>query len=164
MVSERIEDIAWRVSGIAHFRQMDKSGRPYTKHLQSVQRRAMSIAARHALGVTELEAIACAALLHDTLEDTDLTEDAMRAAGIPERAISIVKAVTKPKGACYLEWIKSIATSGDVGAIIVKLADNLDNSDEARLALLPEADADRLRKKYAAAREILRVALEDERW
>jgi hypothetical protein len=40
----------------------------------------------------------------------------------------------------------------------VKLADNATNSDEARLALLDVKTADRLRRKYARAREILEAA------
>jgi hypothetical protein len=37
----------------------------------------------------------------------------------------------------YVEWIRSIAASGNRGAIRVKLADNKHNSDPARAAQLP---------------------------
>ena len=40
-------------------------------------------------------------------------------------------------------------------ALRVKLADIADNADEARLALLDEKTADRLRRKYARARKAL---------
>lgn len=40
---------------------------------------------------------------------------------------------------------------------LVKLADNAHNSDECRLALLPQETAARLRAKYTRARETLQA-------
>ena len=67
-----------------------------------------------------------------------------------------VDSVTGREGEPYIELVRR-AAADPVGRW-VKLADNLDNSDETRLARLPEATAARLREKYASARRLLRAA------
>lgn len=54
----------------------------------------------------------------------------------------------------YPDWIKRIVATGNVTAIRVKLADNLDNSDPARVAALAAAPR-MVAEKYAPARAIL---------
>jgi hypothetical protein len=46
--------------------------------------------------------------------------------------VEIVERLTRPADMPYLDWIVQLAVSGDVGALRVKLADNLDNFDPAR--------------------------------
>ncbi|GAA0719411.1 bifunctional (p)ppGpp synthetase/guanosine-3',5'-bis(diphosphate) 3'-pyrophosphohydrolase [Dactylosporangium roseum] len=127
----------------AHRSQVDKAGRPYFEHVAEVARR---------LEYHSDEAV-MAGYLHDIVEDTDVTLDQLRAMGFPEAVVRAVDAVTWREGEDYMGLIARAAA--DPLGRLVKLADNATNSDEARLALLDEATADRLRRKYARAREVL---------
>lgn len=130
----------------AHAGQTDKAGRPYTEHVFAV---------RDALRPYGTDA-QIAGVLHDIIEDTDWTAADLRSAGVPAEVVAAVEAVTRRPGEGYEDLIRR-AAAHPLGRI-VKLADNLHNSDERRLALLPPDQAARLRQRYARAREILRPA------
>jgi (p)ppGpp synthase/HD superfamily hydrolase len=127
----------------------DRGGRPYAEHCLRVLWRAayddedMPMDEQHA------------AVLHDVIEDTPTTSDDLRARGYTGRTVWLVQKLTKWKGADYAAYVESIVATGDRGLIAIKRADLADNSDPARLALLPDTDRKRLAAKYAAAREIL---------
>ncbi|GGM52624.1 HD domain-containing protein [Dactylosporangium sucinum] len=127
----------------AHRGQVDKAGRPYFEHVAEVARR---------LEEHGDEAV-MAGYLHDIVEDTDITLGQLRTMGFPEQVVEAVDAVTWRDGEDYMDLIAR-AAAHPLGRL-VKLQDNLTNSDEARLALLDDATADRLRRKYARAREAL---------
>lgn len=133
----------------AHAGQIDKGGHPYADHVERVARRVAEMfpdATREQVQ---------AALLHDVIEDTDVTVDELQARFGP-RVAAIVAALTKPLGAVYTDYISNLAASGDIDAVRVKLADNLDNSDPAR------AHPDQARmvgERYAPARAVLEAAL-----
>lgn len=127
----------------AHEDQVDKAGVPYFEHVAEVARR---------LEVHGDEAV-MAGYLHDVVEDTKLTLDDLRRFGFPEAVVRAVDAVTRRDGEPYMDLIARAAA--DPLGRLVKLADNATNSDEARLALLDDATAERLRRKYARAREVL---------
>jgi (p)ppGpp synthase/HD superfamily hydrolase len=93
------------------------------------------------------------AVLHDVVEDSDVSLDDLRAAGAPERVIDAVALLTHTDGEDRDAYLRRIHTNPD--ALAVKLADNADNSDPARLALLDALQADRLRAKYEHDRQIL---------
>ncbi|WP_391349811.1 hypothetical protein [Azospirillum sp. A23] len=101
-----------------------------------------------------------AALLHDAVEDTGVTAEELRAAGIEEEAISAVQLVSRnlDRAGSYLDWIERIASSGNITAIRVKIADNLDNSDPVRVAALL-AGPRMVAERYAPARAVLERAL-----
>jgi hypothetical protein len=65
------------------------------------------------------------AVLHDTLEDTPLTEDDLRKAGFSEAVIAGVGTVTHHKGQSYTDYV--VACSKNDVARRVKLADLEDN-------------------------------------
>lgn len=134
---------------IAHEGQVDKAGRPYWEHPLSVCRRLPADATDDERRV---------ALLHDVLEDTPVTARDLAALGFGEAVIEAVKLLTRPKDAGpYLEWIKALSESGNRMAIQVKIADNEDNSDPARVRdAFGVAD---LVKRYALSLHILRPAL-----
>ena len=77
---------------------------------------------------------------------------------MPPEALAIIQAVTRPPRVPYLDWIADLAREGSLWAIRVKLADNEDNSDPARVAALPGGEA-MVRTRYTPAREILEAAL-----
>ncbi|MER7280518.1 HD domain-containing protein [Dactylosporangium sp. NPDC000244] len=127
----------------AHEGQVDKAGAPYFEHVAEVARR---------LEEHGDEAV-MAGYLHDIVEDTDVTLDQLRAMGFPDEVVRAVDAVTWRDGEDYMDLIARAAA--DPLGRLVKLADNATNSDEERLALLDSATAERLRRKYARAREVL---------
>jgi hypothetical protein len=88
------------------------------------------------------------AVLHDTLEDTSLTEDDLRREGFSETVITAVKAVTHQDGESYTDFV--IRASRLETARRVKLADLADNARLDRTLLRPDRiDADLVRvRKY----------------
>lgn len=91
------------------------------------------------------------AVLHDTIEDTDLTVEGLRAEGAPEEEIAAVLSVTKTLPEVSYPWRVVKAAENEIGGV-VKGFDMLDNSNAERMRLLavkcPEKAA-RLAPKYA---------------
>src|SRR5215216_1932109 len=130
----------------AHAKQTDKAGRPYVEHLMRVYHRLTQKRASipdHLLTPEEWEQVLHAALLHDILEDTPYTAESLRSLGYSEAVIRRVETVTQRESErlTYQEKIRKIAGTGDIGAILIKLADNEDNSDPQRIKALPDARA-----------------------
>ncbi|MDT0407922.1 MULTISPECIES: HD domain-containing protein [Streptomyces] len=131
------------LAALAHAGQVDKIGVPYLAHVRAV-------AAGLAPFGPELQ---MAGLLHDVVEDTEWTAERLRAAGVPDRVVALVEAVTNVPGLAYEEKIRRIAA--DPLATLVKIADNAHNSRPDRSARLPTARAERLAAKYRTARSLL---------
>lgn len=119
---------------------VDKAGRPYIDHLARVVKR-LKTADEKAVG-----------WLHDIVEDGWATEAWLRIC-FPERIADAVMALTHVPHERRDEYYCNMA--GNPLAVAVKLADIADNSDPERLVLLDGATAERLRAKYAKAREFL---------
>lgn len=149
MKSDRIDETIAFIKG-AHAGQTDKGGKPYYLH---------PVAVAGLLPPESDEDETLAALLHDVLEDTEVTEDDLRERGYSEKTIGIVRLLTRPPGMTYMDWIRRIAASGNVGAIRVKLADNRHNSDPARIAQLPPEQRP-IARRYARSMRILQAALD----
>ena len=98
-----------------------------------------------------------AAVLHDTLEDTDLTEGHLWAAGFSPTAVDAVVLLTRPPEGTpdrptYREYIRAIRDSGNRIALAIKIQDIFDNL--GRLHELPESEWG-IAKRYQEALEIL---------
>jgi (p)ppGpp synthase/HD superfamily hydrolase len=135
---QRAKELAYR----AHAGQVDKAGRPYIEHV-----------ARVAAAVSNDPEAEAVAWLHDVPEDCP--RHIHEVEWFPSKVkIGVILLMRVAHGAVadrrYYEAIK-----GNPLAIRVKLADIADNSDEARLALLDPKTADRLRRKYRRALEML---------
>ena len=102
----------------AHSGQMRRSGGPYFDHCERV--------ASHMSTPYET----AAALLHDTLEDTDLTEEDLRALLIPEEVIHAVICLTRIEGESELVYTMRILS--DPIATKVKFYDILDNYGDCK--------------------------------
>ncbi|MER5308629.1 HD domain-containing protein [Streptomyces sp. NPDC002773] len=134
----------------AHAGQTDKIGVPYVEHVRAV-----------AAGLEPFGPhLAMAGLLHDVIEDTGWTADGLRAAGVPDRVVAVVEAVTHRSGTSYEEMVRRITEDPD--ATLVKIADNAHNSRQDRAAGLPPERRTRLAAKYRAAREVLWAAADPE--
>ena len=136
-------DQASRLAWSAHAGQVDRAGRPYSEHVFAVR----DLLAPHGPHAQ------MAGVLHDVLEDTPITADDLRGRGCPEAVVRAVESVSRRPGESYGDMVRRAAA--DPLGRLVKLADNRHNSDEGRLAALPAEQAERLRAKYARAREFL---------
>ena len=117
---------AYVVAERAHRGQLRKSGDPYITHPVAVA----TILAE--LGMTP--PTLAAALLHDTVEDTDYSLDQLRAEFGPEIAM-LVDGVTKLDKVAYgdaaqAETVRKmvVAMSRDIRVLVIKLADRLHNA------------------------------------
>lgn len=127
----------------AHAGQVDKAGLPYINHPRTVA----DLVREHG------DHAVMAALLHDVVEDTDVTLDQLCELGYPGQVVSAVDSVTKRDGETYMDLIRR-AAANPLGRLI-KLADNATNSDPARLALLDDEQRAWFTQKYAKARAVL---------
>ncbi|MBQ7993189.1 MAG: HD domain-containing protein [Solobacterium sp.] len=124
----------------AHRGQKDKGGNDYFTHPVSVS----------ALTKGSLTAV-ISALLHDTVEDTDITLEKLRELGMSEEVIACVDCLTHREGEPRKDYLERIAANYD--AVCVKLADLTHNSDLSRIADPSEKDyqrIDKYRKEYEA--------------
>jgi hypothetical protein len=142
-------DEATELARRAHAGQVDKASRDYFLHVAAV---------RDALEPYGVDA-QIAGVLHDILEDTTMTAGELQAAGVPAHVVAAVESVTRQPGESYMGMIRRAAA--DPLGRLVKLADNRHNSDEARLGLLPVAQAASLRRRYTQARVLLEDPFRD---
>jgi len=81
-----------------------------------------------------------AALLHDALEPDNLSIEILYDTGVLPDAIRMIQQVTLPQPeGDYLAYICRLIKSGDMEAMQVKLADNIDAVNLLRKGLAPEA-------------------------
>ncbi|WP_426567115.1 RelA/SpoT family protein [Angustibacter sp. McL0619] len=117
---------AYAVAELAHRGQQRNSGDPYITHPLAVA----TILAE--LGMTE--GTLAAALLHDTVEDTDYTLDTLRA-DFGDEVAMLVDGVTKLDKVTYGEAAQAetvrkmvVAMARDIRVLVIKLADRLHNA------------------------------------
>ena len=94
------------------------------------------------------------ALLHDTVEDTEITIDNLRYLGLPESVLEAVDAITHR---IYEPQVKYYARiKCNPLATKVKLADVRDNLRASRMQKLPKETQVRLTRKYRRALKVLK--------
>ena len=125
----------------AHEGQTDKAGKPYILHSLRVM-----------LNVKGCIPEQCAAVLHDVIEDTDITAEALLELGFSKEVVDAVVLLTRSKDEDYMEYVKRLKANPIARA--VKLADLSDNMDMSRIANPTEKDLARL-EKYKKAKSIL---------
>ena len=128
------------IAAQAHAGQIDKAGEPYILHPLRLML-AMQ---------TDHERIV--AVLHDVVEDSGITLDALRAEGFAEEAVVAIDALTKREGESKME--AAARAKRNPLALRVKLADNADNQDMSRIADPTEADIARI-EEYRRIRAFL---------
>ena len=121
-----------------HKGQVDNVGQAYILHPMRV---AMSCR-------TDAERVV--AMLHDTIEDTDVTPEYLLSEGFPQYIVDAILSVTKREGETYDDFIKRCALN-PIGRQ-VKLRDLEDNMNVLRLNEVSEDMARRLTKYIHAHR------------
>jgi len=132
-------DKAISLAALQFVDKFDKGGQPYILHCLWVMNKMPK----------DDQELRSAAVMHDLLEDTDITEDDLREMGFSERVISAVKHCTHSNKETYEDYIeKQIATNLD--AIEIKLYDLEHNSCITRLKGVDDRDGRRIQKYHKA--------------
>ena len=139
LTPEEMIDKAATFAARVHAHQIRKDGTPYYAHCVRV-----------AIRVSD-KLTGTIALLHDTVEDTDVTLDDLREAGFSNEVVDAVDALSRRPGETYMDFIHRCKQNHL--AREVKLADIADNlADQS--ALDPD-EATFLKERYERARVIL---------
>ncbi|WP_017303463.1 HD domain-containing protein [Spirulina subsalsa] len=115
-----------------HAGQVDKAGKPYIDHPLRVMAALPSLEEK-IVGV-----------LHDAVEDSDLTLDQLRDLGFSDPVIQALDAITKRPGEDYEQYLQRVMENAI--ALGVKIADMTDNMDISRIPQPTEKDYRRLQK------------------
>lgn len=127
----------------SHRGQTDKAGQPYILHALRVMMMMDTVEGR------------VAGVLHDVVEDTQVTLGDLRNEGFSEDIVRAVDALSKRPGETRLE--AAVRASKNPLARLVKLADNVDNSNLSRIPMPMDKDFRRL-EEYLQVRKILESA------
>jgi len=131
--------MAAMLAGLAHFGTVDKNGKPYILHPVRV------------IMAVEGEDAKVVAILHDVLEDCDVSEALLRYV-LPGRIVEALVAISKLSGEPLDHYYGRVLANPL--ALAVKLADVCDNL--ARVPALPNGPLkDRLNLKYNHALAVL---------
>ena len=132
---------ALRLCFDSHKEQTDKTGLPYVFH------------PFHLAEQMDDELSTVCALLHDVVEDTEITLNDLEAMGFPSAVTEVLALLTHAPEVPYMDYVAKIKTNPV--ATKVKIADLLHNSDLSRLDTVDERALARNRK-YAEALAFLR--------
>ena len=120
------------IAAAAHAGQVDKGGAPYILHPLKVMLRMTTLEER------------IVAVLHDVVEDCDISLDDLRKEGFSEEVLTAIQSVTKVPGESYEDFVER-AAQNPIGRV-VKLADLEENSDLSRIASPSWEDLKRIEK------------------
>lgn len=137
--------LAYAIALVAHKGQVDKAGVDYINHPLAVARKFK----------TKKERIV--SLLHDVVEDTNVTLDDLRLF-FDEEVVEAINLLTHREEDDYLTYLARIKENEL--ARKVKLADLENNMDLSRLPNPTEKDYERLENKYKPAYKFLTENME----
>lgn len=140
MIYTPLTQKAIRLMFEAHKDQTDRSELPYVFHPW------------HVAESMDDEISTVVALLHDVVEDTDITLDDIRKEGFPDEVIGALDLMSHDEGMDYFEYVELLASNSVCRK--VKLSDLRHNSDLSRLDEPGPEDIAR-REKYLKAIEYL---------
>ncbi|UZE97277.1 hypothetical protein [Alkalimarinus alittae] len=128
---------AIQIAVSAHRGQFDRGGKPYILHPLHLMNQLMF----------DIE-LATIAVLHDVIEDSDITLEHLEEEGFSERVCTALTYLTHKSGQSYEDYISDIAQNYD--AIRVKRKDLEHNSDITRLKGVKEKDLLRMKRYHKA--------------
>ncbi len=140
MINTKLTRKAMTIAYNAHMNQLDRAGVPYIFHPIHVAEQMN-------------DEISCiCALLHDVVEDTEITFEDLKK-DFPKEVIDVLKLLTHVKSVDYMDYIKGIKQNKI--ATKVKVVDIRHNSDPSRLDFVSEDDIKRAEKYKKALRILL---------
>jgi len=116
----------------AHQGQVDKAGQPYILHPLRV------------MFAVEDETTRIVAVLHDVVEDSEVTLEDLRAMGYSNEVVIGLDCLTRRADESYMDFVKRAKVNPI--ARQVKIADIEDNMDMKRLSSITDKDVERLRR------------------
>jgi (p)ppGpp synthase/HD superfamily hydrolase len=125
----------------AYAGKVDKAGREYILHPLRV------------MAKMKTDEEMSAALLHDVLEDSEITAEELHTEGIPAQVVEAVQYLSKHENEDYQDFVARLKKNEL--AAKVKLADIEDNIDVLRLNSLGENDLARIMKYHSAWRFLM---------
>lgn len=142
MIYTELTNKAIKLAYQAHDGQVDKAGMPYILH------------PIHLAEQMDDEISTCVAILHDVVEDTDVTFEDLEKE-FPESVLVPLRYLTHEKGVPYMEYVQHILVN-DV-AMKVKLADIDHNMDQSRFSGMnvDETTMEYFQNKYTKAKALL---------
>ena len=93
------------------------------------------------------------ALLHDVMEDKNVTKEDLLEIGFPSKIVSDILVLTRRKDVSYDAYIDNIIKTGSKEALEVKLADLKNNIDLTRIKNPSVKDYERVEKRYMPSYE-----------
>ncbi|KEQ21588.1 GTP pyrophosphokinase [Paenibacillus tyrfis] len=129
------------IATAAHQDQLDKGNQPYILHPLRLMLKAPDNDSR------------IVAVLHDVIEDTDVTIESLRQEGFAERLLEALDCLTRRDNETYEEFLQRIKPNSL--ARYVKLLDLEDNRDVRRIKNLSEEDFERLQRYEKAVKYLL---------
>lgn len=140
MLYTKLTKKAMKIAYQAHQGQTDKTGLPYIYH------------PIHLAEQMQDEATTCVALLHDVVEDTDITIEQLAQEGFPQEVLEAIRLMTHDPAVSYMDYVREIKKNPIAAA--VKLADLRHNSDMSRLDVVDDRAIARA-EKYQRAIDLL---------
>ncbi len=139
-------DRAIAIARQAHAQQLDKAGKPYIDHPLRVMDKMQSWQEK------------IVAVLHDAVEDSDLTLADLHSAGFPQEVVEAIAAITRNVGEDYETYLQRVM--GNAIALKVKIADMTDNMDMSRIPHPTDKDWQRLAKYQRILPQLINASFE----
>jgi (p)ppGpp synthase/HD superfamily hydrolase len=139
----RLLDLAIKIAEKAHQGQFDKANQPYILHPLTVMAQMDDFESK------------IVAVLHDAIEDSDLTITELSQQGFPELITEAIAAITKLDGELYDDYL--LRVMGNAIALKVKIADVKHNMDISRIANPTVKDFQRLEKYQKVLKQLISI-------
>jgi (p)ppGpp synthase/HD superfamily hydrolase len=136
----KLLDLAIKIAEKAHEGQFDKADQPYILHSLTVMAQMEDVESK------------IVAVLHDAIEDSDLTITELSQQGFPELITEAIAAITKLDGELYDDYL--LRVMGNAIALKVKIADVTHNMDISRIANPTVRDFQRLEKYQKVLKQL----------
>jgi (p)ppGpp synthase/HD superfamily hydrolase len=137
----KLLDLAIKIAEKAHEGQFDKADQPYILHPLTVMAQMDDVESK------------IVAVLHDAIEDSDLSITELSQQGFPELITEAIAAITKLDGELYDDYL--LRVMGNAIALKVKIADVSHNMDISRIANPTVRDFQRLEKYQKVLKQLM---------